>query len=87
MTDYRIDVFWSEDDGGYIADIPALEVCSAFGATPAEAQAEVECAKAAWLEVARAEGRAIPAPDFRRDEGGCRETQAQIGKRRRRTRP
>ena len=37
MTDYHINVFYSEDDGGYIADIPDLEACSAYGTTPHEA--------------------------------------------------
>jgi len=87
VTDYRINVFWSEEDSGYVADIPGLEACSAFGATPAEALVEVERAKAAWLEVARAEGKATPPPDSRRIEVKRREGQAQIGKRRRRTRP
>ena len=35
MKDYHINVFWSEEDGCYVADIPDLEACSAFGATPA----------------------------------------------------
>jgi hypothetical protein len=42
MKDYHINIFWSDEDGGYIADIPDLEACSAFGTTPAEALAEVE---------------------------------------------
>ena len=62
MSDYHINIFWSDEDGGYIADIPDLEACSAFGRTPAEALAEVERAKAAWLEAARAAGKRIPAP-------------------------
>ena len=37
MTDYHINVFYSDEDGGYIADIPDLEACSAFGATAEEA--------------------------------------------------
>ena len=37
MRDQRINIFYSEEDGGYIADIPDLEACSAFGQTPAEA--------------------------------------------------
>ena len=65
MKDYHINIFYSEEDGGYIADIPDLEYCSAFGATPAEALAEVERAKALWLEVARAEGKPIPSPKYR----------------------
>ena len=27
-------MLFSEEDGGYIADIPDLEACSAFGSTP-----------------------------------------------------
>jgi len=65
MKDYHVNIFYSEEDEGYIADIPDLEACSAFGATPAEALAEVELAKAVWLEAARAEGKLIPEPRYR----------------------
>ena len=65
MQDYHINIFYSSEDGGYIADIPDLEACSAFGKTPAEALAEVEIAKAAWLEAAHAEGKRIPSPRYR----------------------
>jgi len=65
MKDYHINVFYSEDDEGYIADIPDLPHCSAFGATPEEALREVLQAKAAWLEAARASGKPIPEPRYR----------------------
>ena len=65
MADYHINIFYSEEDGGYIADIPDLEYCSAFGATPEEALAEVEKAKQLWLEAARAAGKPIPPPRYR----------------------
>ncbi len=65
MSDYHINIFWSEEDGGYIADIPDLPHCSAFGDTPPEALAEVLKAKAAWMEAAKAEGKPIPAPSFK----------------------
>ncbi len=65
MRDYHINIFYSEEDGGYIADIPDLESCSAFGNTPEEALKEVRLAKEAWLEAARAEGKAIPPPKYR----------------------
>ncbi len=65
MKDYHINIFHSEEDGGYIADIPDLEICSAFGRTPEEALREVELAKTAWLEAARAEGRSLPEPRYR----------------------
>ena len=65
MKDYHINIFWSDEDGGYIADIPDLEACSAFGSSPSEALAEVERAKAAWLDAAKAEGKPIPEPTYR----------------------
>jgi predicted RNase H-like HicB family nuclease len=65
MKDYHINIFYSEEDGGYIADIPDLAACSAFGSTPAEALAEVQVAKQAWLEAARAAGKPIPLPRYR----------------------
>lgn len=65
MQDYHINIFYSEEDGGYIADIPDLEACSAFGDTPAQALQEVEKAKALWLEAARTEKKPIPRPRYR----------------------
>lgn len=62
MKDYHINIFYSEEDEGYIADIPDLSACSAFGKTSAEALKQVEIAKRAWLEAARAEGKPIPKP-------------------------
>jgi predicted RNase H-like HicB family nuclease len=65
MKDYHINIFYSEDDEGYIADIPDLPHCSAFGATPEEALREVLQAKKAWLEAARTSGKPIPEPRYR----------------------
>ena len=58
--DYHINIFYSEEDEGYIADIPDLRMCSAFGLTPADALAQAEIAKHAWLDAARAAGKPIP---------------------------
>ncbi len=65
MKDYHINIFPSDEDGGYIADIPDLAHCSAFGETPEAALAEVLKAKSAWIDAARAEGKPIPPPSFR----------------------
>ena len=65
MRDYHINVFYSEEDGSYVADIPDLESCSAFGETPEKALAAVNEAKEAWLAAAREEGRPIPRPRYR----------------------
>ena len=45
MSDHYINVFCSDEDGGYIADIPDLQACSAFGDTPEEALRQVLEAK------------------------------------------
>lgn len=65
MSDYSINIFYSDEDGGFIADIPDLDSCSAFGSSPEEALLEVAKAKAAWLEAARVAGRPIPEPRYR----------------------
>ena len=65
MADYHINIFYSEEDGGYIADIPDLQYCSAFGNTPEEALPEALIAKAAWLATARDTGINIPVPQYR----------------------
>jgi predicted RNase H-like HicB family nuclease len=65
MKDYHINVFYSEDDGGYIADIPDLRFCSAFGESPEAAVRQVEIAKAAWIAAARESGKPIPEPTYR----------------------
>lgn len=65
MPDYFTGIFYSEKDEGYIVDIPDLQYCSAFGETPEEALREVQLAKEAWLEAARASGKEIPVPQFR----------------------
>lgn len=65
MKDYHINIFYSEEDGGFIADIPDLDACSAFGKTPEEALREVKRAKAAWIEAAKEAGKPIPPPRYR----------------------
>ena len=65
MTDYHINVFYSEDDGGYIADVPDLKSCSAFGASPEEALREVLVAKKAWLSAAKKRHKPVPPPRYR----------------------
>ena len=65
MKDYHINIFYSEEDEGYIADIPDLKYCSAFGLTVEEAVREVLIAKATWLEAAASEGKSIPEPRYR----------------------
>ncbi len=65
MTDYHINIFYSDEDAGYIADLPDLEACSAFSASPEQALREVQMTKEAWLKAARAAGKPIPSPRYR----------------------
>jgi predicted RNase H-like HicB family nuclease len=65
MKDYHINVFWSDEDKSWVADIPDLKYCSAFGGSPQEAVVEVLEAKEAWLESARAHNDPIPPPLYR----------------------
>jgi predicted RNase H-like HicB family nuclease len=64
VSRYAIVVFWSEEDGAWVADVPDLKSCSAFGASPEEAVAEVRVATEAWLKAAREAGLKIPEPSF-----------------------
>lgn len=65
MQDYHINILYSDEDKGYIADIPDLEACSAIGESPEAALREIQIAKRNWLEAAKAEGKPIPPPRYR----------------------
>ena len=62
---YAIEIFFSDEDEGFIAVVPELPGCSAFGETEEEALGEVKVAIDLWLEIAREEGREIPEPSGR----------------------
>ena len=65
MNNYHINVFFSIDDGGYIADIPDLECCSAFGDTPEKALSEVLIAQKLSLDAAKENKLEIPIPNYK----------------------
>ena len=62
MHKYAIEIFYSEEDKGYVAVVPELAGCSAFGETEGAALKEVMTAVELWLETAEKEGREIPRP-------------------------
>jgi predicted RNase H-like HicB family nuclease len=62
MKDYLINVFFSDQDNCYVADIPDLKYCSGLGETPLHAVRELLKAKKAWLKTAEQEGKPIPKP-------------------------
>ncbi len=59
---YPIVIFWSDEDDCWVADVPDLKYCSAFGDTREEALKEIQVAQQLWLEGAREDGRPIPPP-------------------------
>ncbi len=65
MAKYERIIFWSEDDGCWLVDVPELPGCMADGATPGEALENVEKVIDEWLETAKMIGRDIPEPKGR----------------------
>ncbi len=59
---YPFEVFYSEEDGGYIVIVPDIPGCSAFGETEEEALREARMAVQSCIEALKAEGRPVPAP-------------------------
>ena len=57
---YAIGIFYSEEDEGFIAIVPELSGCSAFGETEERALREVKIAMQFWLQTVKEIGRAIP---------------------------
>ncbi len=65
MTRYEIILYWSDEDGAFIAEVPELPGCAADGATRQEALAMAETVIDEWIETARQLGRTIPEPKGR----------------------
>ena len=59
---YEIIIYWSNEDGVFIAEVPELSGCMADGATYQEALGNVEIIINEWLEIAKELGRTIPTP-------------------------
>jgi predicted HicB family RNase H-like nuclease len=62
MPKYRIEVFYSDEDGGYIAHLLEFPSLSAFGSTEEQAVRELKRATKAWLKALADDGKAPPEP-------------------------
>ena len=62
---YEIDIFWSDEDGCFVACVPDLENCAAWGTSYEEALARAHAAIRADLESRRVFGDPIPKPTSR----------------------
>lgn len=60
MSREKIEIFYSEEDEGYIAVAPELAECSAFGETEEEALKEIKVAIDLFLATAKKDLREIP---------------------------
>lgn len=65
MTKYEIILYWSDDDGAFVAEVPELPGCAADGSTRQEARTNVEVVISEWIETARQLGRPVPEPKGR----------------------
>jgi predicted RNase H-like HicB family nuclease len=59
---FEVLIYWSDDDGCFLAEVPELPGCIADGSTYQEALANAEVAMERWLDIARELGRPIPQP-------------------------
>jgi predicted RNase H-like HicB family nuclease len=62
VDQYFVRIWWSDDDGRFLAAAPQFACAIADGATRAEALAALEVVVREWIETARQQGRAIPNP-------------------------
>ena len=62
---YEIILYWSEEDGAYIAEVPELAGCMADGPTAQEALTNVEQIAREWIETAQELSREVPTPKGR----------------------
>jgi predicted RNase H-like HicB family nuclease len=70
MNKYSINIFWSDQDAGYIAICPEFPGLSSFGDTPEEAMAEAQIALESFIEIYKEDGRPLPEPQAAREYSG-----------------
>ncbi|MEA2415830.1 MAG: hypothetical protein QOI58_2487 [Thermoanaerobaculia bacterium] len=59
---YEIIIYWSDEDGAFIAEVPELPGCAADGVTYEAAVNNVKTVIAEWIEMAQEMGRPAPEP-------------------------
>ena len=62
MHKYEITIYWSNDDGAYVAEAPELPGCAARCDTHEAALKHINEAVALWLATAREFGYSVPEP-------------------------
>ncbi|MFW6170871.1 MAG: type II toxin-antitoxin system HicB family antitoxin [Planctomycetota bacterium] len=62
---YELIIYWSDDDGCFVVEVPELPGCMADGETYEQALANVQKVIEAWIETAKELGRPVPEPEGR----------------------
>ena len=62
MHKYEVIIYWSNEDGVFVGEVPELPGCAAHGCSQEEALRSVNEAMDLWLEAAREFGDPIPEP-------------------------
>jgi len=62
---YEVIIYWSQEDGAYIAEVPELPGCMADGVTQEKALKNVQVIVKEWIETAKKLGRTVPEPKGR----------------------
>ena len=62
MHKFEVIIYWSNQDGVFVAEVPELPGCAAHGDTQAAALEHISQAMELWLETAREFGDPIPEP-------------------------
>ena len=65
MNKYEVIIYWSEEDGVFVAEAPELPGCAAHGPTQEAALACVQDAIRLWIETSEEFGRPVPEPKGR----------------------
>ncbi len=66
MSKYEVIIYWSQEDGAFVAEVPELPGCMAHGSTHETALANVQEAISLWIDTAKEYGDPIPEPKGRR---------------------
>lgn len=66
MNKYEVIIYWSEEDGAFVAEVPELPGCAAHGSTQKAALASAQAAIRLWIETAKEIGDPVPEPKGRR---------------------
>ena len=66
MSKYEVIIYWSDDDGAFVAEVPELPGCCAHGPTQEAALASAQEAIGLWLDTASEHGDPVPVPKGRR---------------------